>query len=72
MECRINVEDSNIFLLSSGKIIRFYVFGGFGVRWEFYIYAGYIVSSYYDLMIGKLICYGENRDVAIVRMKNAL
>lgn len=23
-------------------------------------------------MIGKLICYGENRDVAIVRMKNAL
>ncbi len=23
-------------------------------------------------MIGKLICYGENRDVAIARMKNAL
>ena len=23
-------------------------------------------------MIGKLICFGENRDVAIARMKNAL
>ncbi len=33
---------------------------------------GYTVPPYYDSMIGKLICYGENRDVAIARMKNAL
>lgn len=46
--------------------------GGFGVRWESHIYAGYTVPPYYDSMIGKLICYGENRDVAIARMKNAL
>lgn len=45
---------------------------GFGVRWESHIYAGYTVPPYYDSMIGKLICYGENRDVAIARMKNAL
>ncbi|STM17708.1 acetyl-CoA carboxylase [Escherichia coli] len=39
---------------------------------ESHIYAGYTVPPYYDSMIGKLICYGENRDVAIARMKNAL
>lgn len=72
VECCINVEDLNIFLLSLGKIICFYVFGGFGVCWEFYIYVGYIVLLYYDLMIGKLICYGENCDVVIVCMKNVL
>ncbi|MGV8577469.1 acetyl-CoA carboxylase biotin carboxylase subunit, partial [Pseudomonas aeruginosa] len=35
-------------------------------------YAGYTVRQYYDSMIGKLITFGENRDVAIARMKNAL
>ena len=29
-------------------------------------------SPYYDSMIGKLICYGENRDVAIARMRHSL
>ncbi|MGU0016935.1 hypothetical protein ACVXG9_25355 [Escherichia coli] len=54
------------------QITRFHAPGGFGVRWESHIYAGYTVPPYYDSMIGKLICYGENRDVAIARMKNAL
>lgn len=72
VECRINAEDPNTFLPSPGKITRFHAPGGFGVRWESHIYAGYTVPPYYDSMIGKLICYGENRDVAIARMKNAL
>ncbi|WP_049098754.1 ATP-grasp domain-containing protein, partial [Klebsiella michiganensis] len=72
VECRINAEDSNTFLPSPGKITRFHAPGGFGVRWESHIYAGYTVPPYYDSMIGKLICYGESRDVAIARMKNAL
>lgn len=50
----------------------FYVSGGFGVCWEFYIYVGYMVLLYYDFMIGKFICYGENCDVVIVCMKNVL
>ncbi|MEW7000287.1 hypothetical protein M5585_05870 [Serratia ureilytica] len=41
------------------------------MRWESHIYAGYTVPPYYDSMIGKLITFGENRDVAIARMKNA-
>lgn len=72
VECRINAEDPNTFLPSPGKITRFHAPCGFGVRWESHIYAGYTVPPYYDSMIGKLICYGENRDVAIARMKNAL
>lgn len=72
VECRINAEDANTFLPSPGKITRFHAPGGFGVRWESHIYAGYSVPPYYDSMIGKLITFGENRDVAISRMKNAL
>ncbi len=72
VECRINAEDPNSFLPSPGKITRFHAPGGFGVRWESHIYAGYTVPPYYDSMIGKLITYGETREIAISRMKNAL
>ncbi|OTQ77502.1 acetyl-CoA carboxylase biotin carboxylase subunit [Gilliamella apis] len=72
IECRINAEDPKTFMPSPGKITRFHAPGGFGIRWESHIYAGYAVPPYYDSMIGKLIAYGETRDVAIARMKNAL
>ena len=72
IECRINAEDPATFLPSPGLIQRFHAPGGLGVRWESHIYAGYKVPPYYDSMIGKLICYGENRDVAIARMRHSL
>ena len=72
IECRINAEDPNTFIPNFGKITRFHAPGGLGVRWESHIYAGYNVPFYYDSMIGKLITYGETRDIAIARMKNAL
>lgn len=72
IECRINAEDPHTFLPSPGKITRFHSPGGFGVRWESHIYAGYSVPPFYDSMIGKLITYGETREIAIARMKNAL
>ena len=72
IECRINAEDPKTFMPSPGKITRFHAPGGFGIRWESHIYAGYAVPPYYDSMIGKLIAYGETREVAIARMKNAL
>ncbi|KXI22949.1 acetyl-CoA carboxylase biotin carboxylase subunit [Photobacterium sanguinicancri] len=72
VECRINAEDPERFLPCPGKIERFHSAGGMGVRWESHIYAGYTVPPHYDSMIGKLITYGENRDVAISRMRNAL
>ncbi|CAM4048367.1 acetyl-CoA carboxylase biotin carboxylase subunit [Vibrio neonatus] len=72
VECRINAEDPERFLPCPGKIERFHAPGGMGVRWESHIYSGYTVPPHYDSMIGKLITFGENRDVAIARMKNAL
>ncbi|MBU3823662.1 MAG: acetyl-CoA carboxylase biotin carboxylase subunit [Candidatus Oceanisphaera merdipullorum] len=72
IECRINAEDPKTFIPSPGEIKLFHSPGGLGVRWDSHIYAGYKVPPYYDSMIGKLICYGENRDIAIARMTHAL
>jgi acetyl-CoA carboxylase biotin carboxylase subunit len=72
IECRINAEDPRTFIPSPGKITRFHPPGGLGVRWDSHIYADYSVPPHYDSMIGKLITWGDNRDVAIARMRNAL
>jgi len=72
IECRINAEDPVSFIPSPGKITRFHPAGGLGVRWDSHIYADYSVPPYYDSMIGKLITYGENRDIAIARARIAL
>ncbi len=72
IECRINAEDPNNFIPSPGTITHFHPPGGMGIRWDSHIYAGYRVPPYYDSMIGKLITYGENRGIAIARMRNAL
>ncbi|GHF00815.1 acetyl-CoA carboxylase biotin carboxylase subunit [Thalassotalea profundi] len=72
IECRINAEDPRTFIPSPGTITRFHPPGGLGVRWDSHIYADYSVPPHYDSMIGKLITYGDNRDVAIARMRNAL
>jgi acetyl-CoA carboxylase biotin carboxylase subunit len=72
IECRINAEDSESFIPSPGKITKFHSPGGLGVRWDSHVYAGYVVPPYYDSMIGKLITYGETREVAIARMRHAL
>ncbi|WP_406664900.1 acetyl-CoA carboxylase biotin carboxylase subunit [Gallaecimonas sp. GXIMD1310] len=72
IECRINAEDPRTFIPSPGQITRFHAPGGLGIRWDSHIYSGYRVPPNYDSMIGKLIAYGENRDVAIARMMNAL
>jgi acetyl-CoA carboxylase biotin carboxylase subunit len=72
IECRINAEDSKTFIPSPGKITKFHSPGGLGVRWDSHISTDYVVPPYYDSMIGKLISYGETREVAIARMRLAL
>ncbi len=72
IECRINAEDPETFMPSPGDITLLHVPGGPGVRVDTHIYSGYRVPPYYDSMIGKLITHGENRDVAIARMRGAL
>ncbi|MFT6194396.1 MAG: acetyl-CoA carboxylase biotin carboxylase subunit [Cognaticolwellia sp.] len=72
IECRINAEDPRTFVPSPGKITRFHPPGGLGVRWDSHIYADYSVPPNYDSMIGKLITWGDSREVAMARMRNAL
>jgi len=72
IECRINAEDPETFMPSPGKVERFHVPGGLGVRIDSHIYGGYTVPPYYDSMIGKLIVHAEDRASAIKRMDGAL
>jgi acetyl-CoA carboxylase biotin carboxylase subunit len=72
LECRINAEDPRTFLPSPGPIKRWHQPGGPGVRIDSHIYSGYSVPPNYDSMIGKLITYGDTRETAIARMRNAL
>ena len=72
IECRINAEDGFTFRPSPGKVTRWHMPGGPGIRLDSHVYAGYTVPPYYDSMIGKLIAYGETRDEALARMRVAL
>jgi len=72
VECRINAENPKTFMPSPGKINKLSTPGGFGVRWDSHIYTDYSVPPYYDSMIGKLICFGDTREIAISRMQRAL
>ncbi len=72
IECRINAEDPYNFVPSPGRITTFHMPGGPGVRIDTHAYAGYMVPSNYDSMIGKLITYGATREQAIARMRIAL
>lgn len=72
IECRINAENSKTFMPSPGPIETYHAPGGPGVRVDSHIYSGYTVPPYYDSMIGKLITYGNTRDIAIARMDTAL
>jgi acetyl-CoA carboxylase biotin carboxylase subunit len=73
IECRINAEDPDKeFMPSPGKVTTFHVPGGPGVRVDTHVYQGYSISPYYDSMIGKLICYGKNRQEVISIVRRAL
>ncbi|MGB8326297.1 MAG: acetyl-CoA carboxylase biotin carboxylase subunit [Steroidobacteraceae bacterium] len=72
IECRINAEDPRTFMPSPGPIKLWHSPGGPGIRVDSHVYSGYNVPPYYDSLIGKLIAYGDTRETAIERMKNAL
>lgn len=73
IEVRVNAEDpSRNFAPCPGTIGLYYAPGGHGVRVDSHVYGGYTIPSHYDSMIGKVITYGRNRQVAIDRMYRAL
>ncbi|MEM9136867.1 MAG: acetyl-CoA carboxylase biotin carboxylase subunit [Cyanobacteria bacterium P01_F01_bin.42] len=73
IECRINAEDpEHNFRPDPGRIDDYLPPGGPGVRMDSHVYPAYEIPPYYDSLIGKLIVWGEDRTVAIARMKRAL
>ncbi len=73
LECRINAEDpQKNFTPSPGKISRFDIPGGRGVRMDTHVYTNYEISPYYDSMIAKLITYAKTRSETIRIMQRAL
>jgi acetyl-CoA carboxylase biotin carboxylase subunit len=73
IECRINAEDPyNDYLPSTGTLNQIIPPTGPGVRVDTGVYPGFEISPYYDSMISKLICWGETRGEAILRMRRAL
>jgi acetyl-CoA carboxylase biotin carboxylase subunit len=73
IECRINAEDpEHNFRPHPGRISAYLPPGGPGVRMDSHVYTDYEIPPYYDSLIGKLIVWGENREIAIARMRRAL
>ena len=73
IECRINAEDPyNNFIPSTGRITASILPTGPGVRVDTGVYPGFEISRYYDSLISKVICWGETRGEAILRMRRAL
>ena len=73
IECRINAEDPYMnFIPSTGRITTLITPTGPGVRVDSGVYAGFEITPWYDSMIAKLICWGEDRAEAMLRMRRAL
>jgi acetyl-CoA carboxylase biotin carboxylase subunit len=73
IEARILAEDSQAgFLPSTGQVLYLKEPGGPGVRVDSALYQGMHVGTEYDSLLSKLIVWGENRAVAIQRLRRAL
>ncbi len=73
IECRILAADGERDLAPSpGRITRWSVPVGPGVRVDSGVTVGSEVSSYYDPMIAKVICWDRTRQDAIARMEATL
>ena len=73
IEVRVTAEDAaRGFAPSVGRIEHLSLPGGFGVRIDTHIYAGYTIPPYYDSLLCKIIAWGRDRAEAIDRMTRCL
>lgn len=72
-EFRVNAEDAGRgFLPSPGRITRFDVPGGNGVRVDSGVVAGDTIDGLYDSLMAKLVVWGPDRSEAIRRARKAV
>ncbi|QAT49363.1 acetyl-CoA carboxylase biotin carboxylase subunit [Caproiciproducens sp. NJN-50] len=73
IECRINAENpKENFRPGCGKITLLHIPGGPSVRFDTALYPDYVVTPFYDSMIGKLIVQAKTREEAVRKMQAAL
>ncbi len=73
IECRINAEDpKNNFLPNAGRVTAYYSPGGIGVRIDGAIYKDYVIPSYYDSLVAKLIVRGMTWKETVSRIERSL
>ncbi len=73
IEARITAEDPlNRFLPAAGLIAALNDPAGPGVRLDSGIYPGMPVPLFYDSLLAKLICWGQDRGEAMARLRRAL
>lgn len=73
IELRVYAEDpTNDFLPSVGKLVRYQLPEGPGIRVDNGMEENMDIPIYYDPMIAKLAVWGENRNAAIAKMKLAI
>jgi acetyl-CoA carboxylase, biotin carboxylase subunit len=72
IECRINAEDPDTFAPSAGRVTAWIPPGGYAVRVDSHLMAGYSIPPFYDSLLAKVIVHGHDRREAIERMRRAL
>lgn len=76
VEVRLYAEDPrNNFMPQTGTVVNWHTPANEnreGVRIDQGIQKGQVVSQFYDPMLAKIISFGENRDIAIRRLKSAV
>jgi len=73
LEFRVNAEDpDNNFMPSPGIIKVLSLPGGVGVRSDFGFISGKSVPPFYDSLVGKIIVWAPDREIAIARAQRAL
>ena len=73
IEMRINAEDvNNNFSPTPGKITHLRLPNGPGVRVDTFLEEGSVISPFYDSLLAKLICYGQDRKETLARARRAL
>src|SRR5882757_790792 len=73
IEVRLCAEDPRQnYLPQTGKVLRWRVPAGEGVRVDTYLEDGKAISPYYDSMQAKIIAWGEDRETARARLLKVL